>query len=166
MDHQTAPLRAANHWAAIWRYSSVVEPSGPTGVHVSGCASTPDVHWATDLGQTLPDAGNFTAVDVGLKVAVALLLRRRGRRGQRRRGRRYGSDDGGDGGDGGPRLAPRGVARATPLGAQCAERRLKPPHLRAALMVPASTWGWAALAALACRNSIAALTCSRFSSIE
>ena len=58
------------------------------GVHVSGCASTPDVHWATDLGQSLPDAGNITAVDVGLKVAVALLLRRRGRRGQRQRGRR------------------------------------------------------------------------------
>ena len=60
--------------------------------------------------------------------------------------------DGDDGDDGGPRRAPRGVARATPLGAQCAERRLKPPHLRAALLVPASTWGWAALAALACRN--------------
>ena len=86
------------------------------GVHVSGCASTPDVHWATDLGQSLPDAGNIAAVDVFLKVAVAL------------------------------------IPRATPLGAQCAERRLKPPHLRAALLVPASTWGWAALAALACRN--------------
>ena len=37
-----------------------------------------------------------------------------------------------------PRRAPRGVARATPLGTQCAERRLKPP-LRA-LRSPAVCW--------------------------
>ena len=71
------------------------------GVHVSGCASTPDVHWATDLGQSLPDAGNIAEIDVGLKVAVALLLRRRGRReGSGDEGGDGGdSDDGGDGGD-------------------------------------------------------------------